>query len=416
MTKPTTLLLTGLLALTACKPQAADLAPTKPQGDADTDTDTDTDTDADADADADSDADADTDTDTLPVTDRRWDCSGIDPADRGPLGGYVTLTFDDGPSTVHTPEILDTLRAYDVPATFFMLGERVSNPDTWPIVEEIVADPLFTIGNHSWSHPELTSLSTSAMEAEIDDTTDLLETFGPVDYFRFPYGASDCDAVDRVTSRGMVVSGWHIDTADWCYAAVGVDGVCEPDDYWRVPEEHADDMMGWILEQVSRFDGGVLLLHDIHGYTADSVELIILELEAAGYTFVPLTDTAAWPNLNAGTPVDLPYLGEPCDLLDDTCWQVEYFAWCEPVNPGDAGDTRGVCTLPCEGYCMDRDGAATTFCAEQSTGAGQCIGRSEELNDWCNAVPGTVETSLDRHVGSSGASAATADVCAPQDW
>jgi peptidoglycan/xylan/chitin deacetylase (PgdA/CDA1 family) len=415
VTKPVLALAVVLLAL-GCKPKAADVAPS---GSADTDTDTDTDTDADADSDSDTDADTDTDSDTDTDTDpsqRRWDCSGIDPADRGPLGGYVTLTFDDGPSSVHTPAILDVLRRYDVPATFFMLGERVADPDTWPIVEEIVDDPLFGMANHSWSHPELTSLSTPAMESEIDDTTDLLETFGPIDFFRFPYGSSDCDAVDRVTSRGMRVAGWHIDTADWCYAAVGTTGTCEPEDYWRVPEEYADDMRGYIVEQVGRFDGGVVLFHDIHAYTADTVEDVILDLRAGGFTFVALDDATAWPNLNAGTPVDLPFLGEPCDVVDDLCWQVEYFAWCEPVNPDDPGDTRGVCTMECEGYCGDRDGAATTFCAEQSTGAGQCIGRSDVLNDWCADVPGSVETALDRHVGASGASPATADVCAPQSW
>jgi peptidoglycan/xylan/chitin deacetylase (PgdA/CDA1 family) len=406
-----------VVLLAGCKGKAADqteptTSPTVLTSDTDTDADADTDADTDVDTDTDTDTDVDTDTTYVPL-ERRHDCSGIDPADPAPLGGVVAFTFDDGPSSVYTPEILDTLRANDVPATFFMLGERVSDPDTWPIVEEIVADPLFAIANHSWSHPELTSLSTAAMEEEIDDTTDLLETFGPFDFFRFPYGSSDCDAVDRVTDRGMKVAGWHIDTADWCYAAVGVEGRCEPADYWRVPAEHAGDMRGWIVEQVDRFDGGVLLFHDIHGYTADTLQGVIDDLAGRGYAFVALDDPAAFPLLSAGTPVDLPFLGEACDPADDRCWQTEFFAWCEPTSEGA---TTGVCTMACEGYCLDRDGAATTFCAEQSTGAGQCIGRSHSLNGACAAVPGTEEKAMDRHVGSSGASAANELVCAPPSW
>jgi peptidoglycan-N-acetylglucosamine deacetylase len=405
-----------LAAMVACKGnKGADTKEPSTAADADTDADSDSDSDADSDADTDSDSDSDSDTDTV-VTARRWDCSGIDPADQGPLGGVVTLTFDDGPSSTYTPEIMAVLRAYNVPATFFMLGERVEDPAVWPLVEEIVADPLFTIANHSWTHPELTSLSTAAMVAEIDDTTALLETFAPIDFFRFPYGDSDCDAVDRIADRGLRVTGWHIDTGDWCYAAVGDRGVCTPDDYWRIPDEYADDMRGFIVEQVGRFDGGVVLFHDIHSYTADSLEDVILDLTAAGFTFAALDDSSAWPNLNAGTPADLPYLGEACSLDDDLCWQVEYMSWCEPVNPSDSNDLRGVCTLPCEGYCGDRDGAATTFCAEQTTGAGQCIGRSDLLNGYCADVPGSVEQVMDRHVGSSSAGAATADVCAPDGW
>jgi hypothetical protein len=74
-----------------------------------------------------------------------------------------------------------------------------------------------------------------------------------------------------------------------------------------------------------------------------------------------------------------------------------------------------VCTLPCEGLCLDRDGAATTFCADVA-GAGQCVGRTEARNGWCADVPGTVDAVFDRWVGDSGVSATVADVCAPAHW
>ena len=335
---------------------------------------------------------------------RRWDCAGLDPADPAPLGGRVALTFDDGPHPTVTPQVVATLREENVPATFFMLGGMLEDPSIWPLVDEMVADPLFQLGNHSWSHPQLTSLSTSAMLDEIDDTTDLLETFGPVDYFRFPYGLSDCSAVDTVRARGMHVTGWHVDTVDWCY---GADGICTGDDYSRIPPEYEQDMLGYTVEQLERFDGGVVLMHDIHGSTASFLPLLITELRARGFTFTSLADLETFPNLNADTPADLPFLGEACDPADDACWQVEYSAYCVPVGDG----TNGVCTLPCEGTCADRAGAATTFCMETETGAGECVARAHARNDWCAELPGAEVVSADRHIGDSSSSPLTVDVC-----
>ncbi|MBX2797237.1 MAG: polysaccharide deacetylase family protein [Myxococcales bacterium] len=349
--------------------------------------------------------------------DRRWDCSGLDPADPAPLGGRVALTFDDGPTTTHTASIVGTLRAWDVPATFFIVGEMLADPDSWELVEDMLDDPLFDVANHSWDHADLSSLSRSALEAEVDDTTDLIETFGITPrFFRFPFGASTCDAVDLARDRGMHVAGWHVDTADWCYAAIGTTGTCRTTDYWRVPTEHQSDMIGFTMEQVRRFDGGVILLHDIHAYTANTLPDLLEALDDEGFTIVPLHDLDAFPRLNADDPIDLPYLGEACSVDDDACWQIEYQSWCEPTHPEDTSSSTGICTLPCEGFCLDRPGAATTFCATVDPGAGQCVGRSDSENDWCDAIDGTVEQELERWVGSSGVSAARADVCVPPGW
>ena len=349
---------------------------------------------------------------------RRHDCSGIEPADPAPLGGRVALTFDDGPHPTHTPAILDVLRAHDVPATFFVLGDMVSQPDAWPILEDIRDDPRFEVGNHSWSHPDIADLSYPVALEEIDATTALLETFDvDVRFFRFPYGSSTCATHDLVVDElGMVVTGWHVDTVDWCYAAIGAEGSCLQADYWRIPGEYEHDMMGFVREQVARSDGGVILMHDIHGFTARMLDDLITTLEADGYRIVPLSDLDTFPLLNAGEKVDLPWQGEACDLLDDRCWEAEYFAWCEPLQPDDPSDTRGVCVMPCEGLCPDRDGAPTTFCATVDPGAGLCVGRAGPRNSDCADVPGAVRAELDRWIGGSSADPATAEVCVPPSW
>jgi len=347
---------------------------------------------------------------------RRHDCAGLDPADPAPLGGRVALTFDDGPTLDTTPDIVEVLRDHGAPATFFVVGEMLADPDRWPLVEEIAADPLFELGHHTWDHADMTSLSAADQAEEFDLATDLLETFGVSPrYFRFPYGASDCALVDEVRSRGMHVTGWHVDTADWCYAALGPTGTCDPVDYWRVPDEYADDMIGFTVEQVERFDGGIVLLHDIHPYTAATLDALLTRLADAGFTFTSLDDTEVFPRLHADDPVDLPYLGEACDPVADDCWQIEYQSWCEPTHPEDPTRRTGLCTLPCEGYCLDRPGAATTFCARVEPGAGQCVGREASQNAWCDDVPGTEPRVRSRFVGGSGAPPASASVCVPAE-
>jgi len=341
----------------------------------------------------------------------------MDPADVAPLGGMVALTFDDGPNHLTTPQILETLRDFNAPATFFVLGVELEDSLNWDVIEEIVDDPLFTLANHSYDHANQADLSLSAHRAQVDDTNDLIRSFGvEPDFFRFPYGSSNCDTADYVRDQGMRVTGWHVDTADWCYAAVGATGVCTQDDYWRIPEEYEADMLGFTIEQLERFDGGVVLYHDIHPYVANELEAHLEAMVDAGFTFVDLDDATALPNLNAGAPADLPFVGEACQTDNDLCWMVEYDAWCEPTDPGGPG-TEGICTLPCEGYCLDRDGNATTFCAEPYPGGfGLCTSRSDDLNDCCDALPGTLAESMDRWVGDSSASDATVTACVPDSW
>ncbi len=88
----------------------------------------------------------------------------------------------------------------------------------------------------------------------------------------------------------------------------------------------------------------------------------------------------------------------------------------------DHGPASGVgfCTLACAGFCPDRQGRATTFCAEADafggpSGTGTCAAKSSSLNDGCRRTPGFVELDVSRFVGRSGAGAATATVCAPSE-
>jgi peptidoglycan/xylan/chitin deacetylase (PgdA/CDA1 family) len=227
-----------------------------------------------------------------------FDCGGIRPSDRGPFDGRVALTFDDGPSPTTTPMIVDILRRESVPATFFMLGQRLATDTGRAIAADIHADPLFRISNHSHSHPSLPDLSAAATAMQIDQTDDLLRRaagdpcYFPR-YFRFPYGDASCDTVAAVRERGLSVVGWHIDSSDWCFAAHG--GTCPASEASWIPEAVRSDMVAHVEWQLERFDGGILLLHDIHRFTVDQLPALIARVRELGYRFVPLDDADAFP-------------------------------------------------------------------------------------------------------------------------
>ncbi|MEN0067601.1 MAG: polysaccharide deacetylase family protein [Myxococcota bacterium] len=339
---------------------------------------------------------------------RRQGCSGFSPADPAPLGSRVALTFDDGPHPVVTPDILATLRAYDVPATFFMVGENVeAYPD---IVQDILGDSRFDVANHSFDHPNLAAISDQEALDQVEMTHQALVDAGanPL-FFRFPFGGAHCRIADRVRDEfGYQIAGWHADTADWCYAS---GGTCSSAEYWRVPAAYASDMRGFLRDQLTRFDGGIVLLHDIHTNTADTLSDILDDIADLGMTIVPLTDLQTFPRLNQGDPYDFPWVGESCDPSADTCWQIEWRSVCEATNNGD-----GVCVLPCgrDSQCVDRDGGAPLRCVDADQGSeGTCLAQAKDVNDVCADVPGTYADGLPAFATSDGSGA---DVCVPGPW
>jgi len=101
---------------------------------------------------------------------------------------YIAMTFDDGPSAENTPRLLEMLKQRNIKATFFLIGQNVaSNPD---LVRRILAEG-HEIGNHSWTHPQLSKLSDQRVSSEITKTQDAIKDasgFTPT-LLRPPYGA-----------------------------------------------------------------------------------------------------------------------------------------------------------------------------------------------------------------------------------
>jgi peptidoglycan/xylan/chitin deacetylase (PgdA/CDA1 family) len=129
-------------------------------------------------------------------------------------GRRMVLTFDDGPNPEYTPHILDTLAKYDVRAMFFVCGEMaVDNKE----LLARMADEGHVVGNHTWTHPLLTTLDRGEIRAEMESTTEVIEdAYGErPQWFRAPYGAWNRATFQLGAEMGMEPMAWTVDTTDW---------------------------------------------------------------------------------------------------------------------------------------------------------------------------------------------------------
>ncbi|MEV5953214.1 polysaccharide deacetylase family protein [Streptomyces sp. NPDC051987] len=129
-------------------------------------------------------------------------------------GRRMMLTFDDGPNPNYTPHILDTLARYDVRAMFFLCGECIV------VNRELVArmaDEGHVVGNHTWTHPLLTTLNRREIRDEMRSTSDAIEdTYGErPQWFRAPYGAWNRAAFQLGAEMDMEPMAWTVDSTDW---------------------------------------------------------------------------------------------------------------------------------------------------------------------------------------------------------
>lgn len=126
----------------------------------------------------------------------------------------LALTFDDGPNPAWTPRLLALLADHGMKATFFLMGSRAQQEPE--LVRRIAAEGHL-IGNHSWSHPDLSLQSAKRIRNELAQTSETLEQIigKQVRYFRPPFGARR-PAVFRIArSLGLTTVLWNAMTSDW---------------------------------------------------------------------------------------------------------------------------------------------------------------------------------------------------------
>jgi peptidoglycan-N-acetylglucosamine deacetylase len=128
--------------------------------------------------------------------------------------GQIALTFDDGPNPAWTPRLLDILAEHNVHATFFMVGKFAKSERE---LARRVADAGHLIGNHTWSHPDLSRTRDANVLDELTRTNDILAsiTGKPVRYFRPPFGARRPYVLKLARQLGLIPVTWNAMTKDW---------------------------------------------------------------------------------------------------------------------------------------------------------------------------------------------------------
>ncbi len=179
--------------------------------------------------------------------------------------GCVALTFDDGPHPTLTPRLLAILAAEDVRATFFLVGQRVQ---AWPQIARAMRQAGHELGNHSWSHPQLTGLENDAIRREISRTDAAILAAAGVRpaIIRLPYDASSA-RVRSLMDRPIIF--WDVDTQDWLNlraAQITANAIA-----------HARS-------------GSIVLMHDIHPSTITAIRPMIQGLRARGLRFVTVSE------------------------------------------------------------------------------------------------------------------------------
>ncbi|WP_180849989.1 polysaccharide deacetylase family protein [Bacillus sp. UMB0893] len=123
----------------------------------------------------------------------------------------VALTFDDGPHPHYTQQILETLKKHHAKATFYVLGSRV---DFYPNLAKQIVREGHEIGNHSWSHKDLTTLPPEMIQEEGDQSNEAIEkaTGSAPKTVRPPFGASNEEVMAAIGLPSIL---WTVDTMDW---------------------------------------------------------------------------------------------------------------------------------------------------------------------------------------------------------
>ena len=128
--------------------------------------------------------------------------------------GYVGLTFDDGPNTGTTNQLISALRQGNATATVFPTGQ---NAQANPSLMQAYRNAGLQIGNHSWDHPHLTTLGYNEIQSQLSRTqTAIQQTAGVTpQLFRPPYGESNATVRQVEAALGLTEIIWDADSQDW---------------------------------------------------------------------------------------------------------------------------------------------------------------------------------------------------------
>lgn len=177
----------------------------------------------------------------------------------------IALTFDDGPHPYYTEQLLKGLKERNVKVTFFITGK---NAEAYPeIVKEIYEDGHL-IGNHTYSHTQLTGKNREKFKEEIIKTNEVIKKITGEDtiYIRPPYGSWNKEFEKELNMFPVL---WTVDPLDWCSSNVSciVNTVC-----------------------AKAGENDIILMHDQYKTTVTAALEIVDRLQKEGYEFVTVDE------------------------------------------------------------------------------------------------------------------------------
>ena len=186
-------------------------------------------------------------------------------------GKKIALTFDDGPHPRYTPRILSLLKEYGITATFFVVGVNAVN---YPEAMKMLAESGCEIGNHTYYHKNLSTLTKEEIAEEIGRCEDvLLEEYSvKTKLLRPPEGMYSEAVLSESRAENYDIILWNIDTRDWAHTPYA---------------EIARNVLG------KARGGDIILMHDYvsgENQTLGALRLIIPELLERGFEFVTVSE------------------------------------------------------------------------------------------------------------------------------
>lgn len=184
------------------------------------------------------------------------------------MSKQIALTFDDGPNTTTTVEVLNILKKYNVVASFFLIADLITPESVESVKEEVKMG--CEIANHTKSHQDMTKMDPDTIREEIDYCSKkIYEITGEYPkFFRPPF---------------ILVNETMVENIDLPFIC-GINGLD-----WD-PTVMADERARLVLETAE--DGSIILLHDLEGNveTVKALDVIIPKLLEEGYEFVTISD------------------------------------------------------------------------------------------------------------------------------
>lgn len=180
----------------------------------------------------------------------------------------VALSLDAVWGSDYTEGILELLRKYNIKTTFFLGGFWL---EKYPELVKKIASEGHEIGNHTYSHPHLNSLSREEIRNELLKTHDMIKTLTGKDakVFRPPFGEYSNKVIEVAKECGYETIIWSIDSLDW-------------------QDLSAQEMVSRVMGKMH--NGAIVLFHNNGTHTLEALNIIIPELSRQGYKIVPVSE------------------------------------------------------------------------------------------------------------------------------